>query len=82
MIHSIFFSGQVGVHRNLLIHSSIALVVSIGRLTAFYVILVPMEHIPSKPPHSTYIILLFCTLQKDSTFWGGGFTVSKRVRKY
>ena len=57
-------------------------VVFIGRLTAFYVVLVPMEHIPSKPPHSTYVIVSFCTLQKDSTFLGRGFTVSKRVRKY
>ena len=36
-------------------------VVSFGRLTAFYVVLVPMEHIPSKPPHFAYIIVLFCT---------------------
>ena len=26
-------------------------VVSIGRLTAFYVVFVPMEHIPNKPPY-------------------------------
>ena len=33
-----------------------------------------MEHIPSKPPHSTYIIVSLCTLQKDSTFLGRDFT--------
>ena len=44
------------------------LVVSIGRLTAFYVVLVPMELIPSKPPLYAYIIVSFCTLQKGSTF--------------
>ena len=27
-------------------------VVSIGRLTAFYVVFVPLEYIPSEPPHS------------------------------
>ena len=32
-------------------HSETILVVSIGRLTAFYVVLVPMEFIPSEPPH-------------------------------
>ena len=41
------------------------IVVSIGRLTAF---LVPMELIPSKPPHGTYVIVSFCTLQKGSNF--------------
>ena len=30
-------------------------VVSIGRLTAFYVVLVPMEFIPSKPPLYAYV---------------------------
>ena len=44
------------------------LVVSFGRLTTFYVVLVPMELIPSKPPHGTYIIVSFCTLQKGSNF--------------
>ena len=44
------------------------LVVSIGRLTAFYVVLVPMEYIPSKPPHSAYVIVSFLYLQKGSTF--------------
>ena len=34
------------------------LVVSIGRLTAFYVVLVPIELIPSEPPHFAYIIVL------------------------
>ena len=44
------------------------LVVSIGRLAAFYVVLVPMELIPSKPPPYAYVIVSFCTLQKCSTF--------------
>ena len=44
------------------------LVVSFGRLTTFYVVLVPMELIPSKPPHGTYVIVSFCTLQKGSNF--------------
>ena len=39
-------------------------VVSIGRLTAFCVVLVPMEFIPSEPPHSNYVIVSFSTLQK------------------
>ena len=39
-------------------------VVSIGRLTAFYGVLVPMEFIPSKPPLYSYVIVSFCTLQK------------------
>ena len=43
-------------------------VVSIGRLTAFYVVLVPLELIPSEPPLYAYVIVLFCTLQKGSTF--------------
>ena len=43
-------------------------VVSIGRLTAFYVVLVPMELIPSEPPLYAYVIVLFCTLQKGSNF--------------
>ena len=29
-------------------------VVSIGHLTAFYVIFVPLEYVPSEPPHYTY----------------------------
>ena len=36
-------------------------VVSIGRLTAFYVVFVPMEYIPSEPPPCTYVIVSFCT---------------------
>ena len=32
-------------------------VVSIGRLTAFYVVLVPLEYIPGEPPHSNYVIV-------------------------
>ena len=43
------------------------IVVSIGRLTAFYVILVTVELIPSKSPLYGYVIVLFCTLQKGST---------------
>ena len=43
-------------------------VVSIGRLTAFYVVLVPMEYIPSKPLLSAYVIVSFLYLQKSSTF--------------
>ena len=52
-----------------------ARVVSIGRLTAFYVIFVPVELILSKTPHTHYIIVLLvepfcqvCTWQKGSTF--------------
>ena len=41
---------------------------SIGRLTAFYVVLVPLEFIPSEPPLYAYVIVSFCTLQKGSTF--------------
>ena len=33
-------------------------VVSIGRLIAFYVVLVPMELIPSEPPHFAYVNVL------------------------
>ena len=41
----------------LLIHLSLSvLVVSIGRLTAFYVVFAPMEYVPSKPPHFAYVI--------------------------
>ena len=43
-------------------------VVSIGGLTAFHVVLVPMEYIPSESPHSAYVIVSFCTWQKGSTF--------------
>ena len=35
-----------------------ATVVSIGRFPAFYVVLVPLEYIPSIPPHSSYVIVL------------------------
>ena len=42
--------------------------VSIGHLTAFYVVLVPMEYIPSEPPHSAYVIVSLLYLQKGSTF--------------
>ena len=35
------------------------LVVFIGRLAAFYVVLVPMEFIPSEPPQSAYVIVSF-----------------------
>ena len=40
-------------------------VVSIGRMTPFYVVLVPFELIPSEPPLYAYAIVSFCTLQKD-----------------
>ena len=33
-------------------------VVSIGRFTAFYVVLVPLEYIATITPHSTYVIVL------------------------
>ena len=49
--------------------SMLQAVVSIGRLTAFYVVLVPLELIPSKPPLCAYVIVSFCTLQKGSTFF-------------
>ena len=52
------------------------LVVSIGRLTAFYVVFVPVEYIPSEPPPYTYLIVSFCTLQKGSNFLGWDFMVS------
>ena len=32
-------------------------VVSIGHFAAFYVVLVPLEYIPTIPPHSTYVIV-------------------------
>ena len=44
------------------------IVVSIGRLTASYAVLVPLEFIPSEPPLYACVIVLFCTLQKGSTF--------------
>ena len=31
---------------------------NIGHIPAFYVILVPLEYIPTIPPHSTYIIVI------------------------
>ena len=40
-------------------------VVSIGRLTACYVVFVPLEHFPSEPPHSTYVIVLFLYFYKE-----------------
>ena len=45
--------------------SSCTAVVSIGRLTTFYVVLVTLELIPSEPPLYAYFIVLFCNLQKD-----------------
>ena len=39
-------------------------VVSIGRLAAFYVVFVPMEYIPSKPPHWACVIVSFLYLAK------------------
>ena len=48
-------------------------VVSIGRLTGFYVVLVPMELIPMEPPLFAYIIVSFCTLQKASTYFDSNY---------
>ena len=44
------------------------IVVSIGPLTAFYVVLVPMVHIPSKPPLCAFVIVSFCTCKKGPIF--------------
>ena len=33
------------------------IVVSIGHFAAFYVVLVPLEYIPTLPPHFTYVIV-------------------------
>ena len=49
---SCFMWGQTSIFK-------LDLVVSIGRLTAFYVIFVPLEHILSEPPHFTKVIALF-----------------------
>ena len=38
-------------------------VVSIGHSGAFYVAFVPLEYIPCKPPHSTYVIVI-CTFRE------------------
>ena len=35
------------------------IVVSIGRLTAFYIVFVPLEYIPCEPPHGNYAIVSF-----------------------
>ena len=43
-------------------------VVSIGGLTAFYAVFVPLEYIPSKPPHYTYVIVISLYFKKD---WEG-----------
>ena len=34
------------------------IVVSIGHCRAFYVVLDPLEYIPTIPPHSTYVIVI------------------------
>ena len=39
------------------------IVVSSGHSRAFYVVFVPLEYIPSIPPHSTYIIVI-CTYHR------------------
>ena len=44
-----------------------SLVVSIGRLTAFYVVIVPMELIRSEPPPYSYVIVLFYSHQEKHT---------------
>ena len=46
-----------------------SLVVYIGRLTAFYVIFVPMEYIPSEPPHSPYVIVSFLYFPEELIQW-------------
>ena len=51
-------------------------VVSIGRLAAFYVVLVPMEYIPSKPPLCAYVIVSFCTCKKVPLF---GLEIFRRL---
>ena len=43
--------------------------VYIGRLTAFYVIFVPMEYIPSEPPHSPYVIVSFLYFPEELIQW-------------
>ena len=43
-------------------------VVSIGRLTTFYVVFVPLEYIPSRPPQNTYIIVYVLYLAKRLQF--------------
>ena len=45
-------------------------------LTAFYVILVPMEYIPNEPPHSAYVIVSFCTCKKVTLF---SFEIFRRL---
>ena len=55
---------------------SLISVVSIGRLAAFYVILVPMEYIPNEPPHSAYVIVSFCTCKKVPLF---SFEIFRRL---
>ena len=49
-------------------HLKWEVVVSIGRLTTFYVVLVPMENIPSIPPH--YYLWFNPPVQ-----WGGGANI-------
>ena len=43
-------------------------VVSIGRLTAFYVVLVPLDFIPSEPPLYAYIMVCFVLCKKAPLF--------------
>ena len=57
-------------------------VVSIGRLTAFYVVLVPKEYIPSEPPHSAYVIVSFVLSKKVPLFSVNiGFYVLTHLRR-
>ena len=40
-------------------HMTIAIwVVSIGRFAAFYFVLVPLEYVPTIPPHSTFVLFI------------------------
>ena len=60
--------GQENIRQELKAVASLCdTVVSIGRLTAFYVVLVPMEYILSEPPHSAYVIVSFCTGHKKQS---------------
>ena len=61
---------------------SINLVVSIGRLTAFYVLLVPMELIPSKPPMALTSLFCFVLCKKVPLFSFEILRGVKSVRKY
>ena len=70
---------QMALENHTIWHPTSVRVVSIGRLTAFYVIFIPMECLPSKPPHYAimhqscsliYRYLWFCKISnlKSGTF--------------